>query len=105
MNEIAEREITLALDELVPSRTTPISRVSYWLDHVAQVAYREGRNDALMGIMTAEDVAMHYNITPRRARALIRNRHDRFGVGMKAGNVWLISRDELHDLEPDARYK
>jgi len=103
MNDIVRQEIDKAQGNLFPTRNE--QRITHWLNQVAQVAYREGRNDALMGIMTAEDVAMHYNITPRRARALIRNRHDRFGVGMKAGNVWLISRDELHDLEPDARYK
>jgi len=108
MNEVIVHEISLAMDDMGVRHDTlgvKVSRVSHWLDHIAQVAYREGRNDALMGIMTAEDVAAHYNISPRRARALIRNRHERFGVGMKAGNVWLINRDELHDLEPDARYR
>ena len=103
MNDIVRQEIDKAQANLFPCANE--RRIAHWLNQVAQVAYREGRNDALMGIMTAEDVAEHYHITPRRARALIRNRHERFGVGMKAGNVWFINRDELHDLEPDARYK
>jgi len=72
---------------------------------VAQIAFQEGRNEALMGLMTAQDVAEHFGITGRRARALIRNRHQRFGVGMRVGHEWLVHRSELPDLEPIAKYK
>lgn len=80
-------------------------RVQHHLNQIAAIAFRTGRTHALMGLMTAEDVAEHYRISPRRARALIRNRHQRFGVGMKAGNVWLVHRDELPQLEPDSKYR
>jgi len=75
------------------------------LNQTAQIAFREGRNHALMGLMTAADVAAEFGVSERRARALIQNRHERFGVGMRVGNQWLVHRDELGNLEPDEKYR
>lgn len=102
-----ERQIEQAMASMFPhgAGTTNHLRVAHHLEHVAQVAWNAGRTHALMGLMTAEDVAEHYRISARRARALIRNRHERFGIGMKAGNVWLVHRDELPELEPEAKYR
>ena len=80
-------------------------RVEHHLNQIAHYAYQEGRSDALLGIMTTSDVAEHFDISERRARALIQNRHERFGVGMKAGREWLIHRDELPQLQPNGRYR
>ena len=107
MNEITEQAVKQAIDSMFPHGEGRISRarVQAALEQVVAVAFREGRNHALIGLMTAEDIAAHFDITPRRARALIRNRHERFGVGMRFGNSWLVHRDELPNLEPDSRYR
>jgi hypothetical protein len=106
MNQIIRQEIDKATQAMFPHGAGQANhvRVQHWLDKVATVAFRQGRDEALLGIMTAEDLADHFDITPRRARALIQNRHERFGVGMKAGNCWLIHRDELPSLQPDKKY-
>ena len=83
----------------------PHTRVLRHLEQIAQIAFRVGRNHALMGLMTAADVAEHFGVSERRARALIQNRHERFGVGMRVGNQWLVHRDELGNLEPDEKYR
>jgi len=104
--QILDREIQKGFNAMFPhgaGRAT-YQQVQHWLNTIAQVAFREGRSYALMGLMTAEDVAQHFQITPRRARALIQNRHERFAVGMKMGNSWLVHRDELDDLRRDKRY-
>ena len=102
INDIVEQHINQAMATMFPhgAGTTNHHRVKHFLDQVARCAFREGRNQALLGLMTANDVAEHYQITPRRARALIENRHKRFGTGMKLGNSWLICRDELPNLAP-----
>lgn len=102
-----DQEIEKAMESMFPhgaGRTTH-QRVQHWLNIVAQQAFNEGRSWALMGLMTADDVAEHFQISPRRARALIANRHERFGVGMQFGNSWLVHRDELPSLVPDEKYK
>lgn len=58
-----------------------------------------------MELMTAEDVAEHFGFSVRRARALIANRNERFGIGMKVGRSWLVHRDELGRLEPEEKYR
>jgi len=106
-NQIIQNRIENSMTAMFPNgagRATD-SAVRHHLETVATVAYQEGRNQALLGLMTAEDVAEHFDISPRRARALIQNRHERFGVGMRFGNSWLVSRDELQSLEPDEKYR
>ena len=107
MNDITEQRIEQALATMFPhgeGRTTR-PRVEHHLRQVAQVAFREGKSYALMGLMTAQDVADHFDISVRRARALIANRHERFGTGMQVGKQWLVHRDELDQLAPDERFR
>ena len=104
---IVEQEIEQAMAAMFPhgAGTTNHVRVQHWLDTIAQRAFEQDRQWSLLGLMTAEDVAAHYGISTRRARALIANRHQRFGVGMKAGNTWLVHRDELPQLAPEEKYR
>jgi len=107
MNEITERAIEQAMDTMFPhgaGRTTD-ARVRHHLEQVAQTAFREGKTHALMGLMTTEDIAREFGVTERRARALVQNRHERLGVGMRFGNSWLVHRDELDALQPDEKYR
>lgn len=106
-SDIVEREITQAMDNMFlhgAGRTTH-TRVEHWLNQVAHRAFGAGKTYALQGLMTTQDIADHYDITVRRARALITNRHQRFGVGMQVGKSWLVHRDELSDLAPDEKYQ
>lgn len=102
-----EQAMEQAMDSMFPygAGKTTHQRVSHHLEQVAKVAFCTGKTYALMGLMTAEDVAEHFQITPRRARALIKNRHERFAIGMKAGNTWLVHRDDLDSLTPEEKYR
>lgn len=106
-HEIVERRISRAMDAMFPhgAGRAPHTRVRHHLDQVAQVAFREGQAYALLGLMTAADVADEFGVSLRRARALIKNRHERFGSGAKLGNRWLIHRDELPSLAPETKYR
>jgi len=107
MDDTTQRDITNVLDQLFPNGAGHINyhRAKWALNKIAQIAFTAGRNYSLMGLMTAQDVADHFKISHARARALIQNRHERFGIGMKFGSSWLIHRDELPDLEPDEKYR
>lgn len=106
-NPIIQQEIENAMAALFPHGTGAAThhRIEHFLKKIATIAFHEGRSYALLGLMTAQDVAEHYNISERRARALIANRHKRFGIGMQFGNSWLIHRDELPELEPNDKYR
>ena len=105
--ETVEQEIENAMQVMFShgAGETDHAHVEHILAKIAQRAFQAGRSYALLGLMTADDVAEHYGITGRRARALIANRHERFGIGMRFGRSWLIHRDELPDLSPDEKYR
>lgn len=103
VEEVIEREMNAMFPH--GGGTVTHMRVRHHLEQVGYLAWRAGRAHALMGLMTAEDVALHFQISPRRARALIRNRHERFGVGMRFGNSWLVHQDELPEVAPDETYR
>ena len=63
------------------------ARVKRSLESVAAVAFREGQSYALSSLMTIDDVARELGVSPRRAKAIAREMHDRYGVGWLA---WLV---------------
>lgn len=107
MDDIINDEVNRSIERLFPlgAGTASTARVQHELGVIAQRAYTAGKSDALLGLMTADDVAVHYGISSRRARAIIKNRHERFGVGFRIAGNWLVHRDELVSLEPEIKYR
>lgn len=60
-----------------------------------------GLEVALDGLLCASDIARMYRVTERRARAIIENRHRRFGIGIKVGNMWVVHKHDLWLIEPE----
>jgi excisionase family DNA binding protein len=106
-DEQVTREIEDEMDALFPHGVgqAPHTRVRRSLEKIAHVAFQAGKIYALVGLMTVGDVAERLGVTRRRASALIKNRHEKFGVGMKFGSSWLIHYDDLPQLEPDKKYR
>lgn len=108
-----KKEIEKAIEIMFPLGEGPLGegrttrpQAEHWLNIIAQIAFREGKAyGGLTNILTAQDVAERFNISGRRARALMENRHSRFGIGSKIGNQWLIHIDELPAIAPDAKYR
>ncbi len=59
----------------------------------------------LDNFMTTADVAEYFNVSERRASALIKNRHERFGIGRRWGKFWVVHRDHVDLLTPDKKYR
>lgn len=104
LSEIIEDEIQKALKAL--GDTVSPALAGHVLRQLAQHAYTTGRDEALMNLMSVDDVANELGVSSRRARAIIQHRHERFGVGMQVGkNTWIVSRHELAMLQPDEKYR
>ena len=71
------------------------------LDEITRLAFDRDQ------LLTVEDVAEMFGITPRRVRAIARNRHARFGIGWQVPgtNNWLFRPGEVELLRPDERYR
>lgn len=106
---IVEQQIIGALASMFPNGAGQANsiRVEHSLRTVAHIAFEQGREYALLSLLTVQDVAGRFGISERRARALIRQRHERFGVGYQVSgtNQWLVTPEELATLEPDVKYR
>ena len=104
-----DHEVEKAMDAMFPygAGQTTHQRVRHWLDKIAQVAFTHGEQYALLSLLTVEDVAEQFGITPRRVRAIARNRHNRLGIGWQVPgtNQWLFRPEEVEHLAPDERYR
>lgn len=72
---------------------------------LAKLQHESASNSAgfeLLNIRTAEDLAPEWRVSVRRAQAIIRNRHDRLGVGRQIGRAWCLSAREWEGIEIDA---
>lgn len=115
---IVDQQIEQAMEHMFPhgaGRTTH-TRVQHWLDTIALAAFREGEAYALLSLLTVEDALEHVNarltaagekpITRRRLAAIIKNRHERFAVGMQlSGGQWLVRHEDIDSLIPDLKHR
>ncbi len=102
--------IAQAIDELLNGLGSGLvteHRLRTVLERMAHRVAVDATNDALMTLRTADELADELGVSPRRMRAIIRNRHDRFGVGWQVPgtNQWLVRPSEIENLRPDVRYR
>jgi len=107
--QMLDREIQKGVDAMFPHGAGRAShqQVRHWLDKIAVVAFGRGEGYALMSLLTVEDVAERFGVTPRRVRAIAKNRHERLGIGWQVPgtNQWLFRPEEIEHLEPDEKYR
>jgi hypothetical protein len=107
--QMLDAEIAKAMDAMFPhgAGRAPHTRVRHWLKTISQIAFNRGESYALMSLLTVEDVAAKFGVTPRRVRAIAKNRHERFGVGWQVPgtNQWLFRPSEIETLAPDKKYQ
>jgi len=106
-NDAINHEIQNAMADLFSgAKRFTETRIHNWLDKIAQVAFREGANYARLSLLTIQDIAREFSITTRRARAIAKHRHEKFGVGQQLpGGQWVFSPDDLDILRPDPKYR
>ena len=101
---IVTHEIDQAMEAMFPygAGTVNSHRVQHHLDHIAQMAFNTGGSYALLSLLTVEDVAEQFHITPRRVRAIARVQHQRSAIGWQVPgtNQWLFRPEELDFLRP-----
>ena len=103
--EIVEREITNQLDAIAP-RPTP-QRVQNAFEQIAQIAFRQGQQAALMTLSTSDDVAALYGVSARSIRERAKRLHKQLGIGWQVPGTgqWLFTPDEVERLRPDERFR
>lgn len=82
-------------------------RVEHALRQVAERAFTTGQSYALLSLLTADDLAEMFGVTPRRIRALARARNAQMPIGWQVPgtNQWLFRPEEVEQLRPDEKYR
>ena len=99
-----EQKIDALTESLLPNGAGTIteSRLRTALSKVAQEAFSAGQSYALLSLMTSEDVAEQFGVTPRRIRAIAKIKHEQFGIGWQVTGTsqWLFRPSEIDALRP-----
>lgn len=73
------------------------------LRDVAIKSYIEGKNISLSKLLTVDQVAERLGVSLIRARFLIRKAHEKDGIGIRFGNIWLVTEPEVDILKPSKK--
>lgn len=98
-DQLIASAIAEAEESLGEGRPSP-TRLHHALSVLAQRVASATRSYELLNLRTVDDLAEEFGVTRQRIRALAKQRHERFGVGMKFGKSWLWSADEIETMRP-----
>ncbi len=96
------QSIDQAVTDLIPHGAGVVHehRLRHILNRVAQNAATAGAHAALLGLRDSDELAQDWGVSKRRAQAHCAHLHERWGVGRKAGNAWLLTAEEAEAHRP-----
>lgn len=110
LTDLTHSHISQAVDDLLNGLGAGMvteHRLRAALERLAHRVAADTENQVLLGLKTADELAEQFNVTPRRMRAIIRNRHKRWGSAWQVPgtNQWLVRPSEIESMRPDERYR
>jgi hypothetical protein len=103
-NALLQNELDEAVARLIgdaPQLARHKTRLRTALTAFQQRTATHTRAFELLNLKTAEELAAEWNVSVRRAVAIISHRHDRFGIGRKFGRTWVLSAEERESIRID----
>lgn len=67
--------------------------------------YDGAQDDLLDDLVSAEQAAVRWDVTDRRARAHIARLHEKYGVGRQLGGAWVLRRAHVEKYAPERKYR
>lgn len=97
-----EQEIDQTVETFLPhgAGTMTDVRLRAALTTIAKRTEVAARAYYLGNLRTVDDLAARYGISRRRAQAIAKQQHERWGKGMKIGGSYIFGDDELATMEP-----
>lgn len=73
------------------------------LERIARLSFAAGQSQSLSSLITTNDLQTKFGITKRRANAVAKNRHEKYGIGFhfSGNNQWYFNESDLPLLQPD----
>lgn len=95
--------IGVALGLLAPHLLTPQDPL--YIRSILEDLYDGGQDDLLESLRSAQDAAVAWGVSDRRARAHITRLHEKYGIGRQFGGSWLLRQQDIDSYPPDQRYR
>ena len=70
------------------------------LQTVAKRTETAARAYYLDNLLTVDNLAAQWGVSRRRAQAIAKQQHERWGKGMRVGNAYIFSADEAEGMRP-----
>jgi len=101
-DEMIESEIARTVETFLPhgAGTMTDVRLRTALATIAKRVESASRTYYLTNLRTVEDMAIEFGVSVRRAQAIAKQAHDRWGKGMKIGKSYVFSADEIESMRP-----
>jgi len=106
LKEIQQRELNEALTSLVtqfPQLTGREVRIASILTTLQHRSASNARAHALLNLLDTEELQALWNVNRQRVAAHCAKLHERWGIGRKIGNSWVLTRDEAEAHRPAAK--
>jgi len=99
---IINQEIAQAVETHLPHGAGQMTaiRLRTALQTVAQRTEAAARAYYLGNLITVDDLAAQWGVSRRRAQAIAKQQHERWGKGMRIGNAYIFSADEIASMRP-----
>jgi hypothetical protein len=97
-----DQEIEQAIETHLPHGGGPMTavRLRTALRTIAQRTETAARAYYLGNLRTVDDLAASFGVSRRRAQAIAKQHHDRWGKGMQIGGTYIFSEDEIKSMRP-----
>ena len=101
-DQMIDQEIEQAIETHLPHGGGPMTavRLRTALRTIAQRTETAARAYYLGYLRTVDDLAASFGVSRRRAQAIAKQHHDRWGKGMQIGGTYIFSEDEIKSKRP-----
>lgn len=102
LDQLINQEIEQAVETFLPHGAGQMTavRLRTALRTIAQRSETAARAYYLGNLRTVDDMAAVYGVSRRRAQAIAKHHHERWGRGMRVGNAYIFSEDEIESMRP-----
>lgn len=103
-DQLIDQDIEQAIETHLPNGagTMTAVRLRTALRTIAKRAETAARAYYLGNLRTVDDLAEQFGVSRRRAQAIAKQHHERWGKGMQIGGTYIFSEDEIESMRPAA---
>lgn len=101
-DQLIAQDIDQTVETFLPHGGGPMNdiRLRTALRTIAQRTESAARSYYLSNLRTVDDMAALFGVSRRRAQTIAKHHHERWRKGMRVGNAYIFSADELESMRP-----